>query len=185
MRTTGSKSASPRIIGVRRRGRAFSIRLASTQDAEGIVTVLERIASERVFSAIEEPWPVERQRDYLRSLSTREVFHVAVARSGEVIGFQSLERWSPLVDSMRHVGQLGTFLLTEWRRRGVGHALFRTTASFARSSGYRKLLIQVRASNTAGRSFYERLGFIPCGRLTRQVVIDGQEDDEILMEFFL
>jgi len=59
------------------------------------------------------------------------------------------------------------------------------TASFARSSGYRKLLIQVRASNTTGQTFYQQLGFMPCGRLTRQVVIDGQEDDEILMEFFL
>jgi hypothetical protein len=38
----------------------------------------------------------------------------------------------------------------------------------------------------AGRgSFYRRLGFTECGRLARQVRIDGQEDDELLMELFL
>jgi L-amino acid N-acyltransferase YncA len=163
----------------------FRIRRATVGDAEAIVTILTRIASERVHSAIERPWTLEQQRNYLASLSSRETFHVAVSGSGEVIGHQSLELWSPLLSSMTHVGQLGTFLLTEWRRRGIGRALFQASESFARSSGYRKFLIQVRSSNTASQRFYQQLGFVPCGRLTRQVVVDGREDDEILMEFFL
>jgi ribosomal protein S18 acetylase RimI-like enzyme len=51
--------------------------------------------------------------------------------------------------------------------------------------GYRKILIQVRASNIPAQMFYRQLGFVQCGRLARQVLIDEQEDDEILMEFFL
>ncbi len=73
----------------------------------------------------------------------------------------------------------------EYRRLGVGTALFRVTAAFARASGYRKFVIQVRASNTAAQAFYSRLGFRACGRLARQVAIDGREDDEVLMELFL
>ena len=49
-------------------------------------------------------------------------------------------------------------------------------------AGYRKLVIQVRASNPGAQSFYRRLGFKECGRLTGQVIIDGIEDDEVLME---
>jgi L-amino acid N-acyltransferase YncA len=162
----------------------FSIRKASAQDAAGIVAVLEGIATERVYSAIDRPWTVEEQRRYLNSLSAREAFHVAVAASGKIIGYQSLDLYCPLLGSMAHVGQLGTFLTPEWRRRGVGHALFQMTRSFALSSGYRKIVIQVRASNTSAQSFYLHLGFVPCGRLSRQVVIDGQEDDEIIMELF-
>ena len=30
--------------------------------------------------------------------------------------------------------------------------------------------------------FYQRLGFVECGRLRRQVVIDGLEDDEIIFD---
>ena len=32
---------------------------------------------------------------------------------------------------------------------------------------------------------YRKLGFRDCGLLTRQVVIDGVEDDEVLLELFL
>ena len=160
----------------------FHIRKAVADDAPGIVAVLEGIAAERIHSAIERAWTVEGQRRYLESLSAREAFHVAIDESGKVVGCQSLDLYAPVLSSMAHVGQLGTFLMPEWRRRGVGHALFQETLSFARSSGYRKFVIQVRASNTSARSFYRHLGFVECGRLSRQVVIDGLEDDEILME---
>jgi hypothetical protein len=41
-----------------------------------------------------------------------------------------------------------------------------------------------RASNTAAQAFCKGLGFCECGRMHRQVVIDGVEDDEVLMELF-
>ena len=83
---------------------------------------------------------------------------------------------------MAHVGQIGTFMLPAWRGRGVGRLLWAATLAFARAAGYRKLVIQVRASNSAAQTFYRGLGFQDCGRLSRQVVIDGVEDDEVLME---
>jgi len=164
---------------------APSIRRATGDDAEGIVSIWRQIASERIHSAIDQPWTVEQERSYLLSLSPREMIHVAVAQSAEIVGFQSLDLWAASIHSMRHVGQVGTFLLPEWRRRGVGLALFRHTLAAGRFGGYEKFVIQVRASNTAAQAFYRNLGFRECGRLTRQVRIDGQEDDEILMEFFL
>jgi RimJ/RimL family protein N-acetyltransferase len=121
----------------------------------------------------------------LASLSTREVFHVAIIASGQVVGYQSLDLYSPILSSMAHVGQLGTFLLPEWRRRGVGLALFDATKRFAASMGYHKLVIQVRASNVSAHAFYKRLGFVECGRLRAQVIVDGMQDDEIVMEMFV
>ena len=113
------------------------------------------------------------------------MLHVAVDGAQGIVGLQSLDLWSPLLTSMAHVGQVGTFLLPEWRGRGVGRRLWSATEAFARQAGYLKLAIQVRASNSAAQAFYGRQGFRVCGRLTRQVIIDGFEDDEILMEFFL
>jgi ribosomal protein S18 acetylase RimI-like enzyme len=86
---------------------------------------------------------------------------------------------------MAHVAQLGTFLLPAWRGRGVGRALFHETGRFARAAGFRKIVIQVRASNLAAQSFYRSIGFKECGRLARQVVIDGMDDDEVVFELFL
>jgi L-amino acid N-acyltransferase YncA len=163
----------------------FRIRRATIDDAEGVATVLKRVVAERVHSAIEKAWTADEQRTYLASLSSREAFHVAIAASGETIGYQSLDRYSTVLSSMAHVGQVGTFLLPDWRGRGVGQALFSATSYFARSASYRKLVIQVRASNGSAQTFYRRLGFVECGRLRAQVIVDGREDDEIVMEFFL
>jgi ribosomal protein S18 acetylase RimI-like enzyme len=69
--------------------------------------------------------------------------------------------------------------------RGVGRQLWNATLAFALSAAYRKLIVQVRGSNTAAQAFYRALGFRDCGRLSRQVVIDGVDDDEVLMERLL
>jgi ribosomal protein S18 acetylase RimI-like enzyme len=83
---------------------------------------------------------------------------------------------------MSHVGQVGTFLLPDWRQRGVGKRLWDATLQFARGAGYRKLVIHVRATNVTALRFYGRLGFVECGRLRAQVVIDGTADDEVMLE---
>ena len=161
---------------------ALHIRPASPEDAAGIVAVLKTVAAELIHTAIDRVWNVEQERRYLKSLSPREVFHVAVDDTQGIVGFQTLDLWSPLLTSMAHVAQVGTYLLPEWRGRGAGRQLWNATESFARGAGYRKLAIQVRGSNTVARAFYRRLGFQECGRMTRQVMIDGIEDDEVLME---
>ena len=160
------------------------VRRAAPSDAPDVVRVLEAVVAERIHSAIDHAWTVEQETRYLESLTPREAFHVAVDGGAGIVGFQSLDLWSSVLSSMAHVGQVGTFLLPEWRGRGVGRQLWSETETFARAAGYQKLAIQVRASNTVAQAFYRRLGFRECGRLTRQVIIDGIEDDEVLMEYF-
>ena len=161
------------------------IRCAVPDDAPGIVRVMQVIASERKHSAIDTAWSVEDQARYIRNQSNREAIHIALDENGGVVGLQILERWASALESTSHVGQLGTFILPEWRRRGVGRQLWECTAAFARQARYRKLAIYVRASNEKAQAFYNALGFRVCGRLARQVVIDDVEDDEIVMEVFL
>jgi uncharacterized protein GlcG (DUF336 family) len=150
------------------------IRRASPDDAGGIVAVLEVIAAERIHSAIDRAWPVEGQRRYMASLSPREAIHVAVDDGHDIIGLQTLDLWSPSITTMAHVGQLGTLLLPGWRGRGLGRQLWNATLAFAHTAGYRKFLIQVRASNTAAQAFYRRLGFVECGRLIQDAMAANQ-----------
>jgi ribosomal protein S18 acetylase RimI-like enzyme len=86
---------------------------------------------------------------------------------------------------MDHVGQLGTFVLPDLRRHGVGRQLAVCTLAFARWAHYEKLVIYVRSANVAAQTFYSGLGFHECGRLRRQVRIADSLDDEIVMEMFL
>jgi ribosomal protein S18 acetylase RimI-like enzyme len=163
----------------------LKIRSAVPEDAAGILAVFTVITAERIHSAIESAWTLEQERHYLESLSPRGAIHIAVDDSGKTVGLQILDLWSSTLTSMAHVGQIGTFILPAWRSRGVGRQLWDVTLPFARRAGYRKLVIQVRASNITAQGFYRRLGFADCGRLARQVIIDGVEDDEVLMELFV
>lgn len=163
----------------------FVIRKATGADAEAIVAILKGIASERIYTAIDRPWSADQQRQYLVSLSAREAIQVAETQRKVIIGYQTLALWAPTLESMAHVGEIGTFLSPAWRRRGIGEALFQNTVDFARKRDFLKFVIQVRSSNISAQGFYQRLGFRECGRLTRQVRIGEQEDDEIIMEFFL
>ena len=170
---------------VSKSGTAFGIRAATESDAEAIITILEGIASEQIYTAINKPWSADQQRRYMMSLSPRETVQLAETECHEVIGYQTLELWAPTLDSMAHVGQIGTFLRPEWRRRGIGEAFFENMIEFAREHDFRKFVIQVRSSNVAAQNFYGRLGFHACGRLAQQVRIGQKEDDEIIMEYFL
>jgi ribosomal protein S18 acetylase RimI-like enzyme len=161
------------------------IRRATPDDAAGIAAVMEVIAGERIYSAIDRAWTVEEERRYLESRSPREGMFVAVDAADGIVGLQNICLWSSELPSMAHVGHVGTFLLPAFRRHGLGRRLWSSTLSFARDSAYRKIVIYVRGSNSAAQSFYRGLGFIECGRLTRQVTIDGVEDDEVLFEVFL
>lgn len=162
----------------------ITVRRATLRDAEAISAIWEVICTERVYTAVNRPFTPQQEREYLASLSDREGIFVAEV-DGSIVGFQSLDRWARYTDSFDHVGTLGTFVLPQWRRRGVGRRLAEYTLAFARAHGYEKLVVYVRASNTGALAFYQRLGFRPCGVLTRQVRIDGQYDDEVFLELFL
>lgn len=163
----------------------YLVRPATPADAEAILAVLHEVVAEGIYTAISKPWSVNEQERYIAGLSERETIYVA--ETDQVIGYQVLELWAATLDSMAHVGQVGTFVTGAWRGKGVGVALFRHTLDFAHAHGYGKFVIQVRSRNVSGQAFYRRLGFRLCGSFSRQVRIGEEEDDddEVLMEYFL
>jgi L-amino acid N-acyltransferase YncA len=161
-----------------------TVRRATLDDAVGISAVWEAIVAEKVYSAVDRAFTPDEERSYLSALSPREACFVA-EDAGRIVGFQTLDRWSSFLTSTLHVGQLGTFVLKKYRGTGVGPRLAAATFDFARAHAYEKLLVFIRGSNSGAQAFYKSLGFRECGRLTRQVEIDGTYDDEVLMELSL
>ena len=161
-----------------------TIRRAASGDAEAISAIWEAVCAERVYTAVSRPFTPEQEREYIASLSDREGIFLAEAE-GRIVGFQSLDLWARYTDSFDHVGVLGTFVLPEWRGKGIGRRLAEHTFDFARANGYEKVVIYVRAGNTRAQAFYRSLGFVAKGVLAQQVKIDGQYEDEVFMELFL
>lgn len=160
------------------------IRRATTGDAEALSAIWKVVCAERVYTAVDRPFTPQQEREYIASLTDREGIFVAEVE-GQIVGFQSLDLWARYSESFHHVGVMGTIILPSWRRRGIGRRLAQHTLAFARSNGYEKIVIYVRAGNAGAQAFYRSLGFIPKGVLNRQVKIDGQYEDEVFMELFL
>ena len=162
----------------------IAIRRASPKDAAIISAIWEVICAERVYTAVSRPFTPLQERDYIASLSSREGIFLAEA-DNQIVGFQSLDLWAKYTNAFDHVGAMGTFVLPEWRRKGIAHRLAEHTLSFAHTNGYEKVVIYVRAGNAGAQGFYTSLGFTAKGVLEKQVKIDGQYEDQVLMELLL
>ncbi|MFX1315945.1 MAG: GNAT family N-acetyltransferase [Promethearchaeota archaeon] len=162
----------------------LKIRKATFQDAEDISYIWEVICSERIYTSVNKAFTAQQERKYISSLSEREAIFIADA-DNEVIGFQTLDLWSKVLESFNHVGTIGTFILPEWRGRGISYILANYTFDFARANDYKKVVIYVRKGNERAIKFYQNLGFHIKGELERQVKIDNIYEDEIFMEKFL
>ena len=160
------------------------IRKAIPEDAKGISLIWEVVCAERTFTAINIPFSLEQEKHYIYNLSNREAIFLAEVKN-QVIGFQSLDLWAKYTDSFDHVGVLGTFILPEYRQKKCGTQLAKETFSFAQKNNYEKIIIYVRSRNIGAQIFYKKLGFIEKGKLSRQVKIDNQYEDEIFFELFL
>ncbi|MBQ0009513.1 MAG: ribosomal protein S18-alanine N-acetyltransferase [Ruminococcus sp.] len=72
---------------------------------------------------------------------------------------------------------------TEDRRRGVGSFLLRGLLSWAKEQEIGRVTLDVRTSNAAAKSLYEKAGFVPCG--TRRSFYAHPTEDAALYEITL
>ena len=124
----------------------MQIRPCSEHDRPGVIALWERVfpddpphnAPAKVFDA---------------KLATRDDMLFVATDAGAVIG-------TAMAGYDGHRGWLYTVAVApDRRRRGVGAALVRHAVDALRTAGCTKVNLQIRATNTAVRGFYESLGF--------------------------
>jgi L-amino acid N-acyltransferase YncA len=158
-------------------------RAACPDDAEAIVGILNPIIEAGTYSALDTPFSVDAEREYLTSFPVRGVFQVALRASDrQIIGFQSMEPFASFTRAFDHVGVLGTYVALDSRRQGVATRLFEATLAAAREKGFEKIFTYVRADNEAALRVYQRHGFSVVGTARRHARVGGRYIDEIVIE---
>ncbi|KIC42816.1 hypothetical protein RA27_05615 [Ruegeria sp. ANG-R] len=82
--------------------------------------------------------------------------HVALDNKGQVAGFQWLGTRQGLPDSC---ADIATFTRRQPALKGAGRALFWETEKVARALGFTSINATIRADNTMGLSYYDKMGF--------------------------
>ncbi len=161
------------------------IREVRPDDAEAILAILNPIIESGAYSALDTPFTVAAEREFIQSFPRRGVFHLAEqSPQRRVVGFQTVEPFAAYTRAFDHVGVVATFVEMACRGRGVGRRLAEATLA-GPAQRVRKALHLCGADNTDALRFYRGLGFRVVGTAERQARISGKYVDEVIVEKFL
>ena len=162
------------------------IRDANPDDAAGVVAVFNPIIGTRSLTLFDTPFTIEAERSYIEGLSPRDVFHVAVRSSDNVVvGFQSMAPFATYTHAFDHVGVIGTYVDLASRRQGISKCLFAATFEAARRKGYEKIFTYIRADNPVALAAYQKHGFRIVGKAERHAKLHGRYLDVVIVERLL
>ena len=160
------------------------IRPVREEDAAAIIRLLNPIIATGIYTAMDEPFSVTDQINFIRGFPHHGIYHIALDAEQKALGIQDV---MPISTSnvFRHVGEISTFIALGSHRQGVGQSLCRATFKAVQAQGFLKLQATVRGDNPSALAFYKSQGFEPIGIARKHAYLHGKFVDEILLEKFL
>lgn len=160
------------------------IREAEPRDAEQLLALIERVASES-DNVTRGPGDLdislEQERVILQEFATspNHVYMVAEI-AGEIVGGISFSGGKR--PRIQHTGEFGVSVVKKCWGLGVGGSLLNAFIDWARKGKVvRKINLRVRTDNLSAIRLYEKYGFVHEGRVTREMFIRGKFVDCYLM----
>lgn len=150
----------------------FTVRAASTKDAEGVATAVEALLVELGGRM---PTPAEMQQEVQALLDDPQGGSVLIAEAdGRIVGVLTAS-WQRAIHVPGVYATVQDLWVDEaWRSRGVGAELVEAIASQARSRGVSRLEVglprETFAAIASTESFYRRNGFEHLGPRMRRLL---------------
>jgi L-amino acid N-acyltransferase YncA len=162
----------------------LTTRRATSADAEAMASLINEIIAIGGTTAIETPFTrASMDQDFI---SGPHVISCIVAEeNGELLGFQILLGSTEEEPMPNGWGGIGTYARVGQTRGGVGRALFAETVKAARAAGLHTIDATIRADNTGGLAFYNRMGFVDYDRRVGVPLKDGTHVDRLRRRFDL
>ncbi|MBO0735621.1 MAG: GNAT family N-acetyltransferase [Alphaproteobacteria bacterium] len=158
----------------------FTIIPIAENHIPGFHAAVDAVAHERKFLAFLEAPPLDQTTKFvLDNIALKNPQFVVLSGSGVVGWCDVIRNTSRRVYS--HRGTLGIGLLPEYRGRGIGRLLMRTTIDAAWQCGMTRIDLTVRGHNANAIGLYKSLGFEMEGRQRNAVRVDGQYEDVFAM----
>ena len=140
---------------------AIKIRTSVEADVDGWLDLLEEVAAEGRWIGAEAPIDrLEHGSNFRESIRRSNEISLVATEGARVVG-------SLGVSMERGLGELGMFLATGFRGRGIGRRLLEDCVQRCRDAGYHKLTLTVWPHNHSALALYSGLGFRTEGVLRR------------------
>jgi RimJ/RimL family protein N-acetyltransferase len=161
---------------------SISIRPITLADAEAFHAVLDSVARERRYLRLTSAPPLERSHSFIASNLANGNPQWVALDGGVVVGWCDICRNDEAGSD--HCGSLGMGLLASHRGRGIGGNLLAATIDAARS-GFRRVELDVYASNRPAIALYEKAGFFREGLRREALLRDGHYEDIVMMAMLI
>lgn len=160
------------------------IREATSEDAEEMLSYLEKVASETDFLTFgpgEFLLTPDQERNTLDSFSLRDnALYLVAEIDGKIVGSLNFSGGSR--PRTAHTGEFGISVLKTYWGQHIGKVLLKTLIAWAHQFHMiRKINLRVREDNDRAIRLYTSTGFIQEGIIRRDVCINGKFYDSIVM----
>ena len=153
-----------------------------------MVEIMRAIVDEGLYSLTEPDefdWTVASKRqDIADSLRHPGHLFLVAEVEGEVVGY--LEFVNGRRKRTQHSGSFSIFIQDGYREKGIGRALIQVLLDWAVSAPIiEKVTLAVFSNNTRAIAVYQKLGFQVEGHCPRDMKINGEYVDSVLMYRFV
>jgi len=161
----------------------FRIRPGRSDDAPPLTRLLNEIIAAGGTTAMEEALTEDGFAAYFLTGPDVLCCHVAeLNATGEPVGFQAVCHYPDLPAGW---GDIATFARRAPKLPGIGTALFPRTVAAAGSRSLIAINAAIRADNTGGLAYYDKMGFRTYRTLAAVPLRDGTPVDRILKRYDL
>ena len=157
----------------------ITVRPIREEDIPGFREVLDTVARERRYLAVEAP-PLESVKGFVGGVIKAGHAQFVALVEGGIVGWCDVLPGEAAAGTA-HIGRLGMGVLLAYRGQGLGRRLMEATIARVRERGLEKIELTVYSSNHRAIALYRRQGFVEEGRRIRGRFLDGIYDDVLLM----
>lgn len=140
----------------------------------------DKVASEKKYLGVTKGFSLEITRRFIQDSIVQDNPHFFAIENDNVIGWCDLIL-KPFVN--QKTGYLGIGIIENFRKKGIGSALFNKLINKAKIQNYDYIELEVRESNVNAFSIYKKWGFVEIDKVKKGIYIQNTWEDVIKMKY--
>lgn len=169
-------------------GKELLLRRPKEEDAEAMIEYLNIVGGESdnlLFGKNEFRLTLEQEREHIRNINeNNNALMILGIIDNQIVSVSQVS--APNRKRIAHNSELAISVKKEYWDMGIGTAVMEALIDFARNHNTIKTIsLGVKASNKKAQHLYEKLAFEKVGVHRNFFNIDGNYDDEILMDLYI